>query len=51
VAVVAVKSTILECLRLGLARENELLTGRSDGALKQSFENFKKEKRAATSRA
>ena len=38
------KSTILECLRLGLARENELLTGRSDGALKQSFENFKKEK-------
>lgn len=37
------KSTILECLRLGLARENEL-TGRSDGALKQSFENFKKEK-------
>jgi ABC-type lipoprotein export system ATPase subunit/histidinol phosphatase-like PHP family hydrolase len=38
------KSTILECLRLGLARENELLTGRSDGALRQSFENFKKEK-------
>ncbi|MBT9540061.1 TrlF family AAA-like ATPase [Thiobacillus sp.] len=38
------KSTILECLRLGLARENELLTGRSDGALKQSFENFRKEK-------
>lgn len=38
------KSTILECLRLGLARENELLTGRSDSALKQSFENFKKEK-------
>ena len=38
------KSTILECLRLALARENELLTGRSDGALKQSFENFKKEK-------
>ena len=38
------KSTILECLRLGLARENELLTSRSDGALKQSFENFKKEK-------
>lgn len=38
------KSTILECLRLGLARENELLTGRSDSALKQSFENFKREK-------
>jgi energy-coupling factor transporter ATP-binding protein EcfA2 len=38
------KSTILECLRLGLARENELLTGRSDGALRQSFENFRKEK-------
>ena len=38
------KSTILECLRLGLARENELLTGRPDGALRQSFENFKKEK-------
>lgn len=38
------KSTILECLRLGLARENELLTGCSDSALKQSFENFKKEK-------
>ena len=38
------KSTILECLRLGLARDNELLAGRSDGALKQSFENFKKEK-------
>lgn len=38
------KSTILECLRLGLARENELLAGRSDSALKQSFENFKKEK-------
>lgn len=38
------KSTMLECLRLGLARENELLTGRSDSALKQSFENFKKEK-------
>jgi histidinol phosphatase-like PHP family hydrolase len=38
------KSTILECLRLGLARENELLTGRSDGALRQSFESFKKEK-------
>lgn len=37
------KSTILECLRLGLARENDLLTGRSDSALKQSFENFKKE--------
>lgn len=38
------KSTILECLRLGLARDNELLAGRSDSALKQSFENFKKEK-------
>jgi ABC-type lipoprotein export system ATPase subunit/predicted metal-dependent phosphoesterase TrpH len=38
------KSTILECLRLALARENELVTGRSDSALKQSFENFKKEK-------
>ncbi len=38
------KSTILECLRLGLARENELLTGRPDSALKQSFENFKKVK-------
>ncbi len=38
------KSTILECLRLGLARENEILTGRPDGALRQSFENFKKEK-------
>lgn len=38
------KSTILECLRLGLARENELLTGRADSALKQSFENFRKEK-------
>lgn len=35
------KSTILECLRLGLARENELLTGNSDSTLKQSFENFK----------
>lgn len=38
------KSTILECLRLGLARENELLTGRSDSSLRQSFENFKREK-------
>lgn len=36
------KSTVLECLRLGLARENELLTGRADSVLKQSFENFKK---------
>lgn len=38
------KSTVLECIRLGLARENELLTGRSDSTLKLSFENFKKEK-------
>ena len=38
------KSTILECLRLGLARENELLAGGADSSLKQSFENFKKEK-------
>jgi ABC-type lipoprotein export system ATPase subunit/histidinol phosphatase-like PHP family hydrolase len=38
------KSTMLECLRLGLARDNELLTESSDSALKQSFENFKKEK-------
>ncbi|MCW8207899.1 hypothetical protein D8B24_12750 [Verminephrobacter aporrectodeae subsp. tuberculatae] len=35
------KSTILECLRLGLARENELLAASSEG-LKQSFESFKK---------
>lgn len=38
------KSTVLECLRLGLARENELLAVNSDSALKQSFENFKREK-------
>lgn len=38
------KSTILECLRLGLARENELLAEGSDSSLKQSFENFRKEK-------
>ena len=38
------KSTILECLRLGLARENELLAGGADSSLQQSFENFKKEK-------
>jgi ABC-type lipoprotein export system ATPase subunit/histidinol phosphatase-like PHP family hydrolase len=38
------KSTILECLRLGLARENELLGVRSDSAVRQTFENFKKEK-------
>lgn len=36
------KSTVLECLRLGLARDNELLTGRTDSQLKQSFENFKR---------
>jgi ABC-type lipoprotein export system ATPase subunit/histidinol phosphatase-like PHP family hydrolase len=36
------KSTMLECLRLGLARENELL--HSESALKQSFENFKRVK-------
>ncbi|MDG6895163.1 TrlF family AAA-like ATPase [Volucribacter amazonae] len=38
------KSTVLECLRLGLARENELLSGEIDSALKSSFENFRKEK-------
>lgn len=38
------KSTVLECLRLGLARDNELLSGHSDSALRHSFENFKKEK-------
>ena len=37
------KSTMLECLRLGLARENELLD-LSDSALRQSFENFKRER-------
>lgn len=37
------KSTMLECLRLGLARDNELLTASTEG-LKQSFENFRKEK-------
>lgn len=38
------KSTVLECLRLGLARENELLAVTSNSALRQSFENFKREK-------
>lgn len=37
------KSTMLECLRLGLARDHELLTA-CDSAIKQSFENFKREK-------
>lgn len=37
------KSTMLECLRLGLARDHELMTAR-DNALKQSFENFRKER-------
>ena len=38
------KSTVLECLRLGLARENELMAHVADNALRQSFENFRKEK-------
>ena len=38
------KSSILECLRLGLARDNELLGENADSSLKQYIENFKKEK-------
>ncbi|MDO4643961.1 MAG: hypothetical protein Q4A74_08975 [Cardiobacteriaceae bacterium] len=38
------KSSVLECLRLGLARDNELLAENADGSLKQYIENFKKEK-------
>lgn len=38
------KSTVLECLRLGLARENELMVRDADSALRQTFESFRKEK-------
>lgn len=37
------KSTILECLRLALARDNELLELSDGHQLRASFENFKKE--------
>lgn len=37
------KSTILECIRLGLARDVELLNA-DDSAVKSSFENFKRQK-------
>lgn len=43
------KSTILECLRLGLARENELLSENAESSLKHSFDNFRKEKTSRNS--